>query len=138
MPLDLLVVVAPFLRWLIRPTAFIHRAGEVCEAEPRAKRRPVRTGNASAVIDACRINVSSLTTKLSATALPCSAVSVPSASYNHAPVLIRRADGRFQVQCACCEESGDTPIGIGIPITSRLVAESIVRNHAGPSSRALP
>ena len=53
---------------------------------------------------------------------------------NHQPKLMRRPDGRWEVQCrAACEERVDEalPLGIGVPITDRFEAESALRNHAG-------
>jgi hypothetical protein len=54
---------------------------------------------------------------------------------NHNPRLVHRGDGRWEVCCPDCERTQDQlfPIGIGIPIVSRLEAEGIVRNHAATS-----
>jgi hypothetical protein len=50
---------------------------------------------------------------------------------NHKPRLVHRGDGRWEVCCPGCERIQDQlfPIGIGIPIVSRIEAEAIVRNH---------
>ena len=50
----------------------------------------------------------------------------------HSPELVHRPDGRDEIRCPECERMvGEArPIGIGSPITGRLEAESIVRNHS--------
>jgi hypothetical protein len=50
----------------------------------------------------------------------------------HRPELVHRHDGRYEIRCRECERMvlEARPIGIGLPITSRLEAESIVRNHS--------
>jgi len=48
----------------------------------------------------------------------------------HAPRLVSRPDGRWEIRCPQCERMEDqSPIGIGMPIANRIEAESIVRNH---------
>lgn len=51
----------------------------------------------------------------------------------HSPRLVNRPDGRFEIRCPQCERmvADGRPIGIGMPITNRVEAESIARNHAG-------
>jgi hypothetical protein len=51
----------------------------------------------------------------------------------HRPRLVRLDDERFAVRCRECEQlrGHSVPIGIGVPITSRLEAESIAQNHGG-------
>ena len=55
------------------------------------------------------------------------------AKVQHSPQLVHRPDGRFEIRCPECERKvGETrPIGIGLPITNRIEAESIMQNHAG-------
>ena len=52
---------------------------------------------------------------------------------NHRPQLMQRPDGRYEVRCGECERRIDRPlpVGIGVPITNRFEAESILRNHGG-------
>ena len=49
------------------------------------------------------------------------------------PTLLLRNDGRWEVRCPQCgvSHAEATPIGIGLPIVSRVEAEWIKRNHAG-------
>jgi len=63
----------------------------------------------------------------------------------HRPELVTRGDGRFEVQCRDCRARSDeaVPIGIGLPMSSRVLALEMLRNHVGPSawrtaSQALP
>ena len=55
----------------------------------------------------------------------------------HHPKLIHRNDGRWEVRCRQCQQNHQqtTPIGIGIPISNMVEAESIARNHADASLR---
>ena len=50
----------------------------------------------------------------------------------HSPELVNRPDGRYEIRCPECERMvGEArPVGIGLPITGRLEAEAIVRNHS--------
>ena len=49
----------------------------------------------------------------------------------HKPELKLRTDGRWEVRCAECECRVDQslPVGIGVPITNKFEAQSILRNH---------
>jgi hypothetical protein len=58
----------------------------------------------------------------------------------HQPRLLRLNDGRYAVGCQQCEVGKGTsvPVGIGLPISSQIEAESICRNHgAGRLSTAV-
>ena len=60
---------------------------------------------------------------------------MPPMRQKHEPRLLQYADGRWSVRCRECEECADQslPLGIGVPITNRYEAESILRNHSGLS-----
>jgi hypothetical protein len=46
--------------------------------------------------------------------------------------LVRLGDGRYVVRCQHCERTdASIPVGIGMPITNLVEAESIARNHGG-------
>lgn len=50
----------------------------------------------------------------------------------HAPTLVRRPDGRYEVRCPECQTRGSVPpVGIGLPVNDRHEAERIVLNHSG-------
>ena len=54
-------------------------------------------------------------------------------SKQHHPKLVQRPDERWEVRCPQCEGNRDEaiPLGISMPIASRVEAEGIARNHAG-------
>jgi len=51
----------------------------------------------------------------------------------HHPVVTARADGRWVVTCPECQSGreGTTPVGIGVPLRSRHVADLVRENHTG-------
>jgi hypothetical protein len=55
----------------------------------------------------------------------------------HRPELVARDDGRFEVRCDDCRSRTDepVPIGIGLPVSSRVLAVEMLRNHVGPAAR---
>ena len=63
----------------------------------------------------------------------------------HRPQLVTRSDGRYEVRCNDCltRAAEPVPIGIGLPVRSRIQALEMLRNHVGPaawktSSQTLP
>ena len=54
----------------------------------------------------------------------------------HRPELVTRSDGRYQVECKDCRARSDetVPIGIGLPVSSKVVALEMLRNHVGPAA----
>ena len=55
----------------------------------------------------------------------------------HRPELVTRSDGRYEVRCNDCRSRTDelVPIGIGLPISSKVLALEMLRNHVGPAAR---
>src|ERR1700744_4456683 len=55
----------------------------------------------------------------------------------HSPYLVARSDGRYEGQCRDCRARAEEaiPIGIGLPVASRIEALEILRNHLGPVAR---
>lgn len=54
----------------------------------------------------------------------------------HRPDLVTRRDGRYEVECRDCRARSDepVPIGIGLPVSSRVMALEVLRNHVGPAA----
>jgi hypothetical protein len=54
----------------------------------------------------------------------------------HRPELLTRSDGRYEVRCSDCRRRPDepVPIGIGLPVSSRVLALEMLRNHVGPAA----
>ena len=52
------------------------------------------------------------------------------------PELVTRSDGRYEVRCDDCRGRSDerVPIGIGLPMSSRILALEMLRNHVGPAT----
>jgi hypothetical protein len=57
----------------------------------------------------------------------------------HRPELVTRSDGRYEVECKDCRARSDepVPIGIGLPISSKVLALEMIRNHVGPAAWAI-
>jgi hypothetical protein len=55
----------------------------------------------------------------------------------HSPHLVARSDGRYEVHCQNCRSRAEEaiPIGIGLPVASRIEALEMLRNHLGPAAR---
>ena len=55
----------------------------------------------------------------------------------HRPELVTRSDGRYEIRCEDCRVRTDepVPIGIGLPVSSRVLAVEMLRNHVGPAAR---
>jgi hypothetical protein len=62
-------------------------------------------------------------------------------SASHKPQVQRCGEGIWRVTCVACsgeEAAGsEVPVGIGLPVHSRLSAEWLARNHAELTSRCL-
>lgn len=54
----------------------------------------------------------------------------------HRPELVTRSDGRYEVECKDCRVRSDeaVPIGIGLPVSSRVLALEMLLNHVGPAA----
>ena len=54
----------------------------------------------------------------------------------HRPELVTRSDGRYEVERKDCRARSDeaVPIGIGLPVSSRVLALEMLRNHVGPAA----
>ena len=54
----------------------------------------------------------------------------------HRPELVTRSDGRYEVRCSDCRGRSDepVPIGIGLPVSSKVLALEMLRNHVGPAA----
>ena len=54
----------------------------------------------------------------------------------HRPELVTRSDGRYEIRCSDCRGRSDepVPIGIGLPVSSRVLALEMLRNHVGPAA----
>jgi hypothetical protein len=51
-------------------------------------------------------------------------------------MLMKRDDGRYEIRCRECElrRGQSIPVGIGLPICSKVKAEMILRNHEGKAA----
>ena len=56
----------------------------------------------------------------------------------HNPIVVQRADGRWELHCPDCVEAVGTtvPIGIDLPLESEEVAELLRENHIGHLAQA--
>src|SRR5271167_4293243 len=54
----------------------------------------------------------------------------------HRPELVTRGDGRYEVRCDDCHGRSHepVPIGIGLPLSSEILALEMLRNHVGPAA----
>jgi hypothetical protein len=54
----------------------------------------------------------------------------------HRPELVTRSDGRYEVECRDCRARSDEalPIGIGLAVSSEVLALEMLRNHVGPAA----
>ena len=61
-----------------------------------------------------------------------------SVSTPHQPEVVYRGDGTWVVECAQCrrDRTSAMPVGIGLVVHSRVVAEMIRDNHRGPRRNA--
>jgi len=57
----------------------------------------------------------------------------------HRPELVTLDDGRYLVHCPDCLAGSDepTPIGIGLPVSGKVSALGMLRNHLGPAARRM-
>src|ERR1700677_3786808 len=54
----------------------------------------------------------------------------------HRPELVARNNRRYEVRCNDCRGRADerVPIGIGLPVSSKVLALEMLRNHVGPAA----